>query len=623
MAGIPTVVVEMANPDGSSGWVNVSSYVDLKRGIRCGRGRSNEFETSAPGTASFTVINKDGDWAPGGGFSDVGYGLMQKNARVRFTVAGVQVWRGRVDSIKINAAESASESSLEISCTDEFKTYAKAKLAPYAVETCKVAASWTGGAVYPLSGGGEQARTGTYALFGLAGDASYLAAHRDASATRAYMRIGTATDLRRYEFTQDGPPHIKGALKLSPVATIGPVLVHPTTWNPGADYGLVSLWFRTTAQEDAYLFEMRRDSGGTGYVSILLNGATGRLTFSVAGDSGGSAGLTPTTHENLWDGSWHHVAAWFHTGSGTTIRAYIDGVLQSTATSGGTACTIGSSTRKATFGGRRNTAWTTNSYVLNGDIACPAIWLNSATTDQPANWYADGMNGNAYQTVANRLTKLASFVGVSAPSTANLSGYYVTGQDTDGKSYLDAVQALASTEMGQFYIDRLGDPKLRGYGARDSGASVTLTVSATQDLTRDASLILDDATYANTVRATSEAGSVLAQDSTLVTADGAEIVDEWSSLTYTESELATMADNRLDMRKSNAFRLGRISVDLLTTPNSIASTTLQLVPLDRVSVTSLDADIFGATTFDGFVEGWELNVSTDQYAVNLDLSPVI
>jgi len=47
------------------------------------------------------------------------------------------------------------------------------------------------------------------------------------------------------------------------------------------------------------------------------------------------------------------------------------------------------------------------------------------------------------------------------------------------------------------------------------------------------------------------------------------------------------------------------------------------VPLDRVRVSSLDADIFGATTYDGFVEGWELNVSTDEYAVALDLSPVI
>jgi hypothetical protein len=42
-----------------------------------------------------------------------------------------------------------------------------------------------------------------------------------------------------------------------------------------------------------------------------------------------------------------------------------------------------------------------------------------------------------------------------------------------------------------------------------------------------------------------------------------------------------------------------------------------------VRVSSLDADIFGATTYDGFVEGWELNVSTDEYAVSLDLSPVI
>lgn len=607
----------MASPDGSSGWLNVSEYVDLKRGIRCGRGRSNEFETSAPGTASFTLINKNGTWAPNGTFSPLGYGIMAKNARVRFTVDSVQVWQGRVDSFKVNAAETATESSLEVSCTDEFKTYAKARLYPYAVETCKAGntsglAGWTGGAAYPM-------------LAPTTANGSYAAAHRDASASRLSILIGSPTDIRRYEYTQDGPPHVKGALKLKPVGQVGPIMEHPTTWNPATEYGLVSLWFRTTANETSYLWEMKRTSGGAGYAAIWINATTGRLTFTVAGDSGGSASITPSGAglDNLFDGSWHHVAAWFHPGTGTTIRVYIDGNLYGTANSGGTACTIGSSNRRATFGGRRNNAWTDNTYVLNGDIALPAVWLRGSVTDLPSSWYDDGMEADAYQTVANRLTNLAGFLGVTAPTTANLSGYYLGGQDTDGKAYLDSLQDIASTELGVFYIDRLGAPRLRGYGARSSASSVTLTLNAAQDINRDVQLVLDDATYANTVRATSNAGTVLVTDSTLVTADGVEIVDEWSALTDQASDLSTMATNRLNLRKSNTYRLGRVTVDLMTTPNAITSTTLQLVPLDRVRLTSLDADIFGATTYDGFVEGWELTASTDEYEVALDLSPVI
>jgi hypothetical protein len=389
----------------------------------------------------------------------------------------------------------------------------------------------------------------------------------------------------------------------------------------------VSLWFRTTADETSYLFNMERTSGGTGYASIYINVTTGRLTFICAGDSGGSASVTPSggVWDDLDDGAWHHVACWFSTGTGTTIRPILDGeVWGGTVNSGGTACTIGSSNRRAIFGGNRNSAWNANTFVFDGDIAAPAIFTDNSTyTAGPDSWYDDGTTGAEDQSISTRVTDLAKFVGAATPATANLAGYNIAGQDTDGRSYLDALQDIANSEMGVFYIDRLGDPKLRGYGARSSGSSVTLTVSATKDLTADVRLISDDATYANTVEATSPAGSVTSEDSALVTADGASLVDSWSALTYDDADLQTMADNRLTLRKSQTPRLSKITVDLLTTPSSIASTTLQLVPLDRVRVSDLQASQFGATTYDGFVEGWELNVSTDKYTVSLDLSPVI
>jgi hypothetical protein len=612
MAGIPTVVVEMAPPDGSA-WYDVSAYVDLGRGIRCGRGRSNEFETSAPGTASFTVINKDATWRPSG-FWDA-YGIMLKNAQVRFKVSGIQVWIGRVDSVKIDAGSGPDWSTVEISCTDEFKTYAKATLQPYGIETIKTELTWTGGAVYSLKAP-------------VTPQSRYFAAHRDTAASRMLLTWDNYTDWMRYELISDGPPFVKSGIKLKPKAQVGPVLEHPTTWDPGSEHGLVSFWFRTSSTAAlTYLFRLRRTSGGTGYVSIYLTGSTGRLTFNCAGDSGGSATVTPSggVWDDLNDGAWHHVACWFSTGTGTTIRPIVDGdVYGGTVNSGGTACTIGSSNRRAVFGGDRNAAWNANTYVLDGDIAAPAIFTDGFTyTAGPDQWYEDGTTGNENQSVTTRLTDLAEFIGATATGTFNLSGNYLSGQDTDGKSYLDAIQDIASSELGMVFIDRTGTPKLRGYGARDSAASVTLTLNATQDIARDVNLVLDDATYANTIVASSPSGSVTVEDATLVTADGASMIDSWPTLIYDEADLETMADNRLALRTSNDMRLGRVVVDLLTTPNSIAPTTLQLAPLDRVSVTSLDADIFGATTYDGFVEGWELNVSTDEYAVSLDLSPVI
>jgi hypothetical protein len=613
VAGIPTVTVEMDNPEGSNGWIDVTSYVSMENGIRCSRGRSSEFETSAPGTASFTVSNTDGSWSPGNFFSDAVYGLMRKNARVRFTVAGLQVWQGRVDTLRVTPGDVMGLPRIEIACTDEFKTYSKAQLAPYGIETIKAELTWLSGAVYPLTGGAARS--------------SSFAAHRDPSASPMKLTWDGYTDWMRYELTTDGPPFVKSAIKLKPKGQVGPVLEHPTTWDPGSEHGLVSFWFRTTADETSYLFSMERTSGGAGYASIFINATTGRLTFVCAGDSGGSASVTPSggVWNDLFDGAWHHVACWFSTGTGTTIRPILDGeVWGGTVNSGGTACTIGSSNRRAVFGGNRNSAWNANTFVFNGDIAAPAIFTDNFTyTAGPDQWYDDGATGNDDQSVASRATELAAFIGASTPSTANLSGYNIAGMDTDGMAYLDAVQALASTELGVFYMDRLGNPKLRGFGARSSGSSVTLTVSALADLADNCELVLDDATYANTVAATSPNASATVVDSSRVTADGASIVDEWSALTYSATDLSTMATNRLNLRKSNTFRLGRITVDLLTAQNAIESTTLQLVPIDRVRVSDLDSTMFGATTYDGFVEGWELTVSLDEYSVALDLSPVI
>lgn len=607
MSGIPDVKVETYNS--AYGWWDISDAVLLDEGIRMKRGRASQFDTSSPGTCSLTLtVGVPADtYHFGIGSLNVGV-YLQKNTPIRITIDAIKVWEGFIDSVTWRPGVATKDSTIEVTCTDEFKKYAKMRLAPFGIETPKAATAWTGGAIYPLATQRD-------------GVGSFWAAHRDPAADPIRIYGGTAGHV---EVDAQGPPYIGSAVRMVPWSQIGPVYEHPTTWNPASEYGLVSFWFRTEVDETAYLFSMERTSGGTGYFYIYLNATTGRLTFAAAGDSGGSVSSTPSIPEDLFDGQWHHVAAWLHPDTGgTRMRFYIDGSLQTTAYSA-TAITIGSSNRRAVFGGKRNAAWTDNSYCMTGELAAPAVFIKSSSvTDIVADWYGDGMDGDADQTVANRLTDLASFVDAPSVSTANLSGYQIAGQNTDGRSYLDCVQEIASTEMGVFYIDRFGDPKLRGFGARSSGSSVTVTVSATQDLAGNFEFVLDDATHANTVLAKSPNGSVLVQDSSLVTAEGVELVDRWETLTYSESNLTTMADNRLDLLTSATPRIGRITVDLLTTPNSIQSTVLQLVPLDRVRVSNLDTNVAGATTYDGFVEGWEVEVSTSRFTCSLDLSPVV
>ena len=219
---------------------------------------------------------------------------------------------------------------------------------------------------------------------------------------------------------------------------------------------------------------------------------------------------------------------------------------------------------------------------------------------------------------------LAGYVDATAATTANLGTsptLYLAGQDTADKTYLEAMQEIADSERGIFYIDRLGTPKFRGSAARASGASVTLTLDASKDLAGNLTFTLDDSLYANTVVASGPAGSVTKLDATSVAAYG-PLVDQFACRGSTETILGAAADNRLDDRLYSDMRLSKVVIDLLTTPNSIAATTVQLVPLDRVRVGSLPNEA-PTTPFDGFVEGWELSITDSSYTCTLDLSPVI
>jgi hypothetical protein len=149
-----------------------------------------------------------------------------------------------------------------------------------------------------------------------------------------------------------------------------------------------------------------------------------------------------------------------------------------------------------------------------------------------------------------------------------------------------------------------------------------LTLDAAKDITGDFTVSIDDALFANVVVASGPIGSYVAVDSGSVAAVG-EVIDSFSSLAGTEAYLTDTADERLADRIYSDTRLSKITVDLLTTPNAIAATTVRLIPIDRVSVTGLDSTFTGASTFDGFVEGWELSVSDNSYTCTLDLSPVI
>jgi hypothetical protein len=583
------------------GWYDASAFVVMGAGITMKRGRSSQFDSSSPGTCSFTLDNSDGDFTVPNALG------ITIQSEVRVTVSAYQVWYGYIDSMSTTIGPGYGQ-TISVNCTDDFKLYAKSKLSAYGIEQShQLIGAYSAGATYSL----EAPRNGV---------GSFWKAFRDTAASPIRIYGGSAGS---HEFASNGPAFATPCINLLPNAnSIGPVLEHPTSFNPGTENAVVSFWFKTENLEpgdDIYLIDMRRTSGGSGHFSIVLDAAQGKLKFTGAGDSTGVINHTSTA-DKLWDQQWHHVAVKVTHPTNTQLAINIDGVLDSSHTATN-LCSIASTNRRIVFGGFRNSAWTDNSYVLNGSLAIIGVYKY---TGSPAltTIYGACTDGDVGDSITTRLASLADFVNVTNPTVADASGRTLSGQDTDNKSFLEAVQDIEVTERGVFYITRLGAPAFRGSAARDAAASVVLTLDAAKDITGDFTVSIDDALFANVVVASGPIGSYVAVDSGSVAAVG-EVIDSFSSLAGTEAYLTDTADERLADRVYSDTRLSKITVDLLTTPNAIAATTVRLIPIDRVSVTGLDSIFTGASTFDGFVEGWELSISDNSYTCTLDLSPVI
>ena len=582
-------------------WINVSSGLVMSSGVNAKRGRSSQFDTSSPGTMTFTLNNSDGAFTPG----NSGYYVL--NNPVRLTISGYQVWYGFIDSMSTTIGSGYAQ-TVSFSCTDRFKLYAKATLSSYGIEKChQLMSGYTSGATYAL----EAPKNGV---------GSFWQAFRDTTSSPIRIYGGSAGS---HEFASDGPPFATPCITFIPDDNvIGPVLEHPTSFNPGSEQAVVSFWFKTTdisPPNDIYLMDMRRTSGGTGYFSIKLLSSGGHLKFDGAGDSTGVLNHTSTA-DKLWDKNWHHVAVKVNQAAQTQILVYVDGVYESSHTATN-LISISGTNRRITFGGLRNNSWTDNAYCLPGSMAVIGVY-RIASTPSLTSFYGACTDGDIGDTITTRLTAYSDFINAATPTVTSTSGKTLSGQDTQDRSYLEIVQDVAQTERGVFYMDRLGAPKFRGSSARASGSSVVLTLDANKDITGDFNLSIDDALFANVIYASGPVGSYTAIDSASI-ANVGQVVEQFSSLAGTETYLQNTADERLAERIYSGARLSKITVDLLTTPNSIAATTVQLIPLDRVSVTGLDSTFAGASTFDGFVEGWELSISDNSYTCSLDLSPVI
>ena len=133
--------------------------------------------------------------------------------------------------------------------------------------------------------------------------------------------------------------------------------------------------------------------------------------------------------------------------------------------------------------------------------------------------------------------------------------------------------------------------------------------------------MLDDSLFANTIIATSPSVTKTVVNAASVAALGS-VVENYSTIVSSATDLSTVATTRLNSRLFTGARISQVVIDCLTSPNDYDIYAQVIFPLDRIRVQSLPSQSPSAT-FDGFVEGIELNINDKSYTCTLDLSPVI
>jgi hypothetical protein len=610
---LPGVKVEIY----TTSWVDVSTYVRLDAGITINRGRGTRFDTSGPGTLSLTFDNFSGNFTPGNTSSTYN-GYIVRNTQIRVSITDFSparvIFTGYVDAWTATV-DSGGQAFTTVTASDMGKLLAKNPLGPYGVERARTLI-YGNGVVYPLSSSISAVSNAQYSAW------------RDTSA--GSLSWATTSD-GTYQWTTEAPPFGSGSVKLAPNTStqIGRGLSTPRTWNPGAGGGVFG-WFRTS--DNSYrqnIYNLYRASGtNVGRLDVWMD-TNGAVKLDIVSD-----GASPTT-VSIYSGNGYNDDTW-HSFSVTTdstgkiVKLYVDGVQRATSTVG-SALTISSTNRVSRFGSRfgldYGTPITAGSDGFRGYLSTIAIKTSAPASTDAADFHNACDDGDNGDDIPTRVAKLVAFIypsGSPAATVSGDSGLTLAGQTTQERPLLDVLNEIADTERGIVYVQGAGYLNFRGSGYRSYASTLTLDSQYDLDGSGGLTLISDDAIFVNRIVASGPAGTFTVEDSTSIAALGV-ISEDWTCIASTLYNSTDPPTLRLTAKGDTTPRIGQVMIDLLTaTYPSTAQTDediLIIQPLDVVTITNLPT-ILGSSTRDGVVEGWSLNISTTDYSMTLDLSPV-
>lgn len=349
------------------------------------------------------------------------------------------------------------------------------------------------------------------------------------------------------------------------------------------------------------------------YCSALLGG--GFTVGTTIRNSDDTVAVATAATTDVTDAEWHLIAVTLGTDD-KTLKIYVDGALEATATAGSAVSWKGSV--RPDVGGHMPRSFETGGQFYDGSIGHVAIFDRVLTASDLTDVYSAGASF-AGDTTTDLAVRVCDYVGLTQALTTTPDDHVVGPIATEGMTVFDLLMVLAATADRPIYQAPATIGALK-WADIQYDETVDVTIPA-DDTTGEGQFQHDSQLQFNTVTVNYPGGSEVYRRTASVTADGPmeTSVDAASETAARAYELASWIANT---HKDPATRSASLPVDLLT--GSVDADTLLAAahPGGVWSLTSLSS-LAPATTMTGRFEGCTETIGTRAWVLDFHTQPLV
>lgn len=408
----------------------------------------------------------------------------------------------------------------------------------------------------------------------------------------------------------------------SPTLTARATYLTAPTVPPAGSGFAIELWARTanTAASGA-LYSLPRITSGflPGQVFFKVRGSSSPGYDAEIG--GTAANIIASNTTPLHDAAWHHIVMVLESDQ-KTCHIYIDGNLDST-TVAGSPIAFPSVTSPIALGVMVGASTPTAVEApFSGDLAGFAVYSAPLTAARVLAHYTAGLNGFAGETANARIARILRYAGWTATTDLDVCTTTMLAASMSGKSALDAVTEVATSEGGVFFASKAGVLTYRSRRTRMQTTTSAATFGDGVGETPYVDIAFDfDPTYVyNDVQVTrTGAATISAKSSASQVKYGVRSLP-LSIDTQSDAEARDEADWTLNAYANPSARVRSVTIDCIATPGGWAA----VLPLEVGSrVTVKRRPVGGTITVNSFVESVAFDiVDVTRARCTLELSPI-